>query len=168
MLNQELLKGLFNYDEISGGLFWRIKKAHRIKIGDRFGSVDSSNGYIKGGMTLIKYQHKTYYEHRLIWIYHGQSIPDGMEVDHINHNRTDNRIENLRIVTTLGNGRNKKRKKKNKTFGVAMLESGNWKAEINNISSGYIYLGTFKTETEAIVARKTAEKLYNYHENHGK
>lgn len=48
--------------------------------------------------------------HRLVWIYHYGLIPDGMYVDHINQNRTDDRIENLRLATHGQNLRNISRK----------------------------------------------------------
>lgn len=167
MMNEAILKELFYYDDISGGLFWRIKKSHRTKVGDRYGHIDVTTGYRRGSITLIKHQIKMYYEHRLVWMWHGLSIPEGMQIDHINHDRNDNRIENLRVVTNRENGRNKSGVK-GKRFGVKKLPSGNWAAEINNKTDPYKYLGTFKTKAEAVAARIAAEKLLGYHKNHNK
>jgi hypothetical protein len=52
----------------------------------------------------MKYKQYTFgghriYEHRLVWMRHHGDIPDGMHIHHINHNKLDNHIENLRLVT---------------------------------------------------------------------
>ena len=60
-----------------------------------------SNGYISrwiGG--------KKVGEHRVIWEQHNGPIPKGMQIDHINGIRNDNRIENLRLVTNQQNSFN--------------------------------------------------------------
>ena len=54
----------------------------------------------------VKVSGKTEYIHRIIWEIHNGKIPDGMEIDHINREKSDNRIENLRLVTRLENNQN--------------------------------------------------------------
>jgi hypothetical protein len=96
------------------------------------------------------------------------SIPD--EVDHINHNRTDNRWNNLRAVTSKSNSRNQSKSIKNKS-GVTGVHWDNlrnrWIAQIH-IDYKTVHLGTFVEFHEAVNARKNAEVLYGFHENHGK
>ena len=59
-----------------------------------------------------KYEHvrkkrKTWKSQRFIWIYFNGEIPKGLEIDHINHIKTDNRLENLRLVTPKQNNRDR-------------------------------------------------------------
>ena len=79
---------------------------------------------------------------------------DDMVVDHINHNRLDNRKQNLRLCTQGENLRNKKVK------GVAFDKRRNkWYARIM-INRKNLHLGSFDTKEEAIEARKQAEIEY--------
>src|SRR5690606_354932 len=56
------------------------------------------------------------YAHRIVWaLYHGKDIPSGMDIDHINGDGRDNRIENLRVVPRVLNLRNQKKSRRNKT-----------------------------------------------------
>lgn len=85
-----------------------------------------------------------------------------MEVDHINGNPLDNRLENLRLVTSSQNKLNTKDRYKNSTTyrGVTKLKSGKFKATItvNYITTS---LGTFKTAEEAALAYNEAATTYH-------
>ena len=93
-----------------------------------------------------------------------------MELDHINHQRDDNRLENLRVVTRKQNCRNLSLPKKN-TSGVVGVTFDNslkkWKSQIN-IDGKNMNLGSFSTFEKAVTARKSAENFYGFHENHGR
>lgn len=73
---------------------------------------------------------KMYRVHHLVWMYHhGHFVP---ELDHINRNRDDNRIENLRPCThsqNLGNSRARVHKYKGVTF---CKQTGKWRAQLKN------------------------------------
>lgn len=58
----------------------------------------TTNGYIQDWVNG-----RLEYRHRVVWVEHNGPIPDGMQIDHINHDRSDNRIENLRLVTPQQN-----------------------------------------------------------------
>lgn len=79
-----------------GGLYFR-----NIRTGElyRRGTLKKESGYRR-----IYVGPKVYYEHRIIWEMHNGPIPDGMQVDHINGVRDDNRIENLQLLTLVENG----------------------------------------------------------------
>ena len=130
------------------------------KHGDTVGHSDSQ-GYV-----AIKVKGKSVKAHRFIYELIGVDIPDDMEVDHINHNKTDNRWENLRLVSRSDNQRNRGIQKNNKSGVVGVYwhnASSRWEADLQGI-----YLGRYKDKSKAVDARKLAEVAYGYHENHGK
>ena len=96
---------------IDGNVFWKKKssKYSKVKVGDRV------NGNNIGDYLEVKFMYKSYPLHRVIWEMHNGPIPEGMQIDHINHIRTDNRLENLRLVTAPENMQNKSMDKRNKT-----------------------------------------------------
>ena len=122
------------------------------------------------GYRIFYKKKKPYLEHRVIWEKHNGKIPKGLEIDHINHDRLDNRIENLRLVTKQENQRNAKRRIDN-TSGVTGVvwrnENKRWYAQIG-IDGKNIHLGCFSEFSDAVNARKNAEVLYGFHKNHGK
>lgn len=63
----------------------------------------------------IKYKRKRYQAHRVIWTMFNDNIPEGLQIDHINGDSLDNRIENLRPVTASENQKNTKLYVTNKT-----------------------------------------------------
>lgn len=88
------------------------------------------------------------------------NCPDGMVVDHINHNKTDNRKTNLRICTSSENNKNIKIRTNNKSGypGVSTNKSGKkWVARIGCDNQDF-YLGTFDNKEDAIKAKKEAEE----------
>jgi phosphotransferase system IIB component len=115
-MEQDKLNKMFKYDSVNGGLYWKEAGRGRT-VGRRFGMDQGyRKGYIKG---------KNYREHTLVWIYHNGNIPEGLEIDHENQIKFDNRIENLRIATRAQNMANKKPAKKNKLNVKGVFKVGN-------------------------------------------
>lgn len=125
----------------------------------------SPQGYVD-----IEIKKSKFKAHRIVWCLHNGSIPPDMQVDHINHIRTDNRIENLRLVTQTENQRNSSLRADNKAgkSGVKWHKTQRkWHAFIRD-NGKQRHLGCFKDFDSAVAARKAAEKELGYHEHHGK
>ena len=161
---------LIDYNPETGEMYWKIRHGEHSKSwNSRYAktkafNVSATEGYLKG-----KIKKKNYSAHRIAWLYYYGSFPNG-ELDHINHDRTDNRIKNLRCVTPSENMKNQKFRCTNTsgTMGVLWDKTRQrWRAQI--VSHGKCYnLGRFKNYEDAVAARKKAEKELNFHENHGK
>lgn len=109
-----------------------------------------------------------YLAHRVVWALANGRWPIG-EVDHINHDRGDNRPANLREVSHLHNHRNQSRRKNNTsgTMGVSWQRNRQtWNAYIM-VRGRKIHLGAFQSRERAVLARQAAEERYGFHENHG-
>lgn len=98
-LTQERLKELLQYEPESGLFFWTILKGGWPRPGRPAGSTNSE-GYRKIGI-----DRRYYFSHRLAWLYVHGAWPTKC-IDHINGDRTDNRMANLREVTVHENNFN--------------------------------------------------------------
>jgi len=153
MLTQSYLKELFDYQH-DGCLVRKIKTCNRVNVGDIVG-CNNGNNYLK-----IHLCGKQNYVHRLIFIWHYGFLPK--EIDHINGNSLDNRIENLRDCTHAQNAKNLKIKDSNLAGinGVYFEKSRNkWNASIT-VNRVKIRLGRFNNLCDAIFVRKNAEMLH--------
>lgn len=86
------------FEYYCGSLIWKVRLGSRQNVGDIAGSLHRSTGYLRVG-----YRGKQYLTHRVVWEMHHGEIPTGMQIDHINGNREDNSIDNLRLVTPQQN-----------------------------------------------------------------
>jgi hypothetical protein len=84
-----------------GRYFGSLTKAVHAKAGNESGWMDNC------GYFIIKLNRKTYKAHRIAWLLTYGSWPED-QIDHINGNGLDNRLENLRDVSNRENLRNKK------------------------------------------------------------
>lgn len=152
-MKQERLKELFEYH--NGNLLWKIQKARSTKIGQVAG-VKDSRGYVK-----ISIDRKSYYAHRLIWIWHNGDLLNN-RLDHVNTNTSDNRIENLRLATQSQNNGNRNIPANN-TSGHKGVSWNNklqkWKAYIA-IDGDRIHLGYFEKLDEASAAYNLAAEKH--------
>jgi hypothetical protein len=149
-LTQAELKRQLNYDPEIGVFTWAIRKP-KVQMDAVAGKV-KANGYGEVRINLVSYG-----THRLAWLYVHGEWPDGI-VDHINRDPTDNRINNLRVVTYSQNYRNVGPRKNSKTGvkGVCMHNlSGKYRATIR-IEGRRLYLGLFETAEAAKAAYEKA------------
>jgi len=162
MLTQSYLKSILQYNPYTGD-FTRLKKTAPNAIKGVFagGTPCKHNGYIR-----ISISGKRYLAHRLAWFYvYGEWTS---QIDHINGLRHDNSLSNLRAVTNAENCKNKMLTPTNKTgiMGVH-FHKGKFDAAIK-VSRKKIHLGRFNNIFDAACARKSAEKKYGFHPNHGR
>jgi len=95
-ITQQLVKELFEYRD--GELYRRIGTSSNAKTGDKAGSL-SGDGYLQTNINAKKYKN-----HRIIFLYHHGYLPEF--IDHIDNNRLNNHINNLRETSILQNNRN--------------------------------------------------------------
>ena len=141
MITTEYLREIFTYK--NGFLIWQVNRGP-VKAGRIAGTINS-RGYIH-----IRLDMKFYQAHRLIWIHFNGNIQDDLPIDHINRDRSDNRIENLRVVTNSQNNLNSKRSD-HESVGVWLV--GNKYAAYYNSNGKRLYIGRYETQREAIEAR---------------
>ena len=154
-LTAEKLRELLHYEPATGIFTWKISTSNRVKVGDAAGYPEG------GGYLRIMVQSRRYKAHRLAWLYvYGEWPKD--QIDHINRNRSDNRIANLREVTNKQNMQNAGKSSHNTSGHPGVCwhkQHSKWQAKIMHNYKG-IHLGYFATLEEALSARKAAEKLY--------
>ncbi|QGH77238.1 homing endonuclease [Escherichia phage BEK1-1] len=157
-----------DYYEYSNGDLYR--KNHRVSSynGVKAGYIDL-RGYVR-----TKLFSKMTFAHRVIWEMHNGEVPKGMEIDHINGVKHDNRIENLRCVDRWVNCKNAAMRKDN-TSGVTGVYFINkikrdgkpWLVQIQ-IDKNRVYK-TFYTKEEAVsYAKSVYEGNPEFTERHGK
>ena len=158
----EVLKENLSYDEVTG-VFTTIHKRGRASAGSTVGTV-TKDGYLQISIFGMKE-----YAHRLAWLSVYGKYPDN-QIDHVNGNKLDNRICNLRDVSVFENAKNRPKDKhnKNKIVGVSFRsDTKKWRVDIHN-GKQHISLGCFDKYEDAVKARKEAEATYGFHANHGR
>lgn len=160
------LRSLVEYDPNTGALTWKPRSSQRFNTNSAglpaFANI-SRDGYFTGRMLGVNYK-----AHRVAWALFYGTWPDG-QVDHINGDRKDNRIANLRSVTNAENARNQRLRKAN-TSGHSGIywfaRDCKWWVKIV-VHGKAQHVGYFDNLEEAIVARDEAYKHWGFHENHG-
>lgn len=154
-LTAEQLRDVLNYDRVTGIFTWRKMDRRHWLLGTVAGARHS------GGYVRIYVMGREYYGHRLAWLYvHGEWPPD--QIDHVNGDRSDNRIANLRPATARQNHGNTKLRQGNKSgFKGVSLHSASkrWRARLT-CHGKEKHLGFFDTKEEAAQAYSNAATGY--------
>lgn len=146
-----MLLDLFEYK--NGSLILKKKRAHGAKVGDVVGTLQ------KTGYLAVNLERKPQLVHRLIFLMHHGYLPPC--TDHIDGNRLNNKIENLRPATRTENNRNIGVQKNNK-LGVkgVTAHQGGFRARIC-VDRKTIELGSYKKINEAKNAYDNAARLHH-------
>jgi ribosomal protein S14 len=151
ILTSEEVRRRFDYEPATGLLRLRVptrKNASGTVIGHRPGRY--------GSISIAK---KRYPTHVVVWMHQWGAVPEGMVIDHINGDPSDNRIENLRLATHSQNRVNWQKPRRNASGvrGVVRCSrDGRWKAEIK-FNGARINIGRFDTKEQAAAARRAKE-----------
>lgn len=156
MITQFELKELLYYASDTGVFNWRTNRPHRPE-GAVAGSFHST-GYVH-----ISINRKLYKAHRLAWLYvHGSFPLTG--IDHINRNKSDNRVCNLRLANQTENNRNTALRKDN-TSGVKgvswSIRAKKWVVQIGSLNGARLQ-ASYTNFEDAVAARQDAERIYGY------
>ena len=153
----DLLRELLGYCPTTGKLTWRVQRGPS-PPGSIAGSV-RTDGYLD--IQIGNFKHKA---HRLAWaIYYGTMPPRGIQVDHIDGNPANNRIENLRLATRSENQRNRQHlDRRNRTgFTGVFWRKDHQRWEVNiRVNRKTIYIGSYLDKQDAIAARRLAEATH--------
>lgn len=180
-ISVEQLRELLNYDPETGKLTWRPRPVSLFKGSKLSPEWDAAkwNARHAGAEALTSPDNKGYLTggilgrparaHRVAWAIHWGGWPSE-QIDHVNGNVSDNRIQNLRSVSNAENQRNQCTPKNNSSGAVGVTYNqryDNWRAFIT-AKGKKLHLGCFRDFNDALKARREAEALYGYHQNHGR
>lgn len=140
----ERIRSVLDYDQATGVFRWRYDRK-----GVRGGTI--AGGIAVHGYWRLHVDGKTWWAHRLAWFYVYGEVPT-LEVDHIDGNRSNNAIANLRLATRRQNQINKKMTKAPKSgYRGVRKQDQKWRADIR-IAGVRKYLGVFDTPELASAA----------------
>lgn len=167
------LRAMLTYDAATGLLFWRHLDVSHFSAGNvsaaakhsrwngRMAGKQAFTAISKSGKVRGQIGQKSFMAHRVIWaIFHGQD-PGEMEIDHIDGNQSNNRIENLRLATRSENARNRGAVVHGSSAykGVSSTKNGKWYASIQ-VGGKSMNLGCFDDEVTAAHSYNTAAKKH--------
>lgn len=152
--SQQRVQELFTYDSETGLFCWKNNSGRygRIKAGTPAGCVCT------GGYMQVRVDGNLRMLHRLAWIYSNGPVTTEM-VDHIDGNRLNNRLSNLRQATRSMNAQNIRRANSLSKHGVLGISPGHkgWKASVS-VNNKQRYLGVFPTQELAHAAYLAAKR----------
>lgn len=148
------IKELLDYDEDLGIFTWKVSTNKKVEVGDIAGSGKQGD-YIR-----VRIDGTLHQCHRLAWLYKYGEFPKG-EIDHIDRDKSNNAIWNLRDTDRSTNAYNRDLQSNNKSGvkGVRQIADNKWRAYIG-YKGKTIQLGHFECFELALEARREAEQKY--------
>ena len=160
-LTVDLLNELLTYDRETGKLYWKSAR-QGVTVGKEAGALD------KEGYSILRINYKRYRTHRVVFLMHKGYLP--AVLDHIDGDRANNRLDNLRPASLSQNQHNRKLNKNNKSGFKGVSYNSKSKMFLASIKHQRqtIFLGSYKTPEEADkVVRVAREELHGNFANHG-
>lgn len=144
------------YDKTTGNLYWKVRSSLGVRIGFVAGCKDSK-GYVN-----IGFAGKIYKAHRIVWYMETSEWPKGC-IDHINGNPSDNRMCNLRDVSTRENGNNQKSHRQGKIPGISSKKlNGRYRVKIQ-IAGKDVHLAWMENKEYAGIAYSVAKENLDFY-----
>lgn len=162
MIKKSRIDELIKYNQSTGELIWKAGYCRKVVAGSAAGCV--AEGYV-----MVRIDGENIRGHRLAWVCHYGSFPSG-DIDHINGDRLDNRIINLRDVTSSENNKNKKIPKSNTSgfIGVYYYKPRKkWRVKVKSKGVDY-HGGYFDDIYEANRVAIELRSSLGFHKNHGR
>ena len=173
----EVLRQLLQYQPETGKLFWKERGVewfegatghYQRRWNTRYAGTPALNsranrfGHLGG--TIFN---KSVHAHRVIWAILYGEWPVG-DIDHINGDPRDNRVDNLRSVSRQENTKNRAVSNRSKSGHIGVSPCGEkWQVNIK-VNGNPIRVGNFRCLTAAIIARRRMSLENGFHENHGR
>lgn len=141
----ERILAALRYDPATGTFTWSHRRG-RLKAGDPAGTPNLK------GYRQIMFRGRIFFEHRLVWLFATGDWPDRI-VDHIDGDKSNNVIANLRLASNAENGQNNRKPRSTNLAGLvgAHAFKGKWRARVG-LNGTYKHLGVFDTPEEAHAA----------------
>lgn len=162
------LRDTMRYDTETGKLFWTHSPHRNEAWNKRFPGREAFTYTHKDGYKVGIFSNAHLKAHRVIWAIVYGEWP--LQVDHINGDRADNRIQNLRSVTAQENARNRGLRSDNKAGVTGVCwdrKEGKWIAQLT-VDGRNRRLGAFNSKDDAAAAWRDAfEKQDGFHPDHG-
>ncbi len=170
----EYLRQALDYNPATGKFTWLTRPVEQFASAQAANSCNSRTAG-KEAFTAFAETHgyvgriggQQYVAHRIAFYMGTGQRPEG-EIDHINGDRRDNRLANLRSVSHAINARNRARNRNSKHPAHGVYHRGSrWVAQIK-VDGRPLTIGSFLTCEEAMAARVGAERVLDFHPNHGR
>lgn len=136
------LEDLRKHFKLVNGELYRVTKTGNEKL------LHSPND--KDKYHRVRYKHKLIKVHRIVYsLYYNTEIDNNLVIDHINGNKSDNRIENLRAITHRENLQNSYKHREGRHKGIDQMKNNKYRARIHYNGKTYT-LGIYKDLEQAI------------------